>query len=363
MPDSLPLHEQHAQLGAALETQHDFVVPVRYSGVDAEVAALRGSAGVLDLSDRGWIAVTGDERSTFLQGQLSNDVLKTPAGHGCHATLLTRTGKLVSDLWLWTDDGAHWLDTEPDRADVTAQTLDRFVISEDVTLENRRGSVVHLGVAGPHATDVVARAFPDGPPSLGLLEHATAPSGARFAHRRAAGTELIEIWIAVADAVPAWKALLSSGATAAGREAWDLASLEAGEARWGLDVDENNLPLEANLNDAISYTKGCYIGQEVIAKATHLGRVNKRLVGLTHDGASPLAANDGVEAEGEAEPIGRVTRAAISPTLGRAIALAYVKWKFAEPGTPLVVSRAGGGSQPVRVVKLPFLDSLGGPQP
>lgn len=357
MSRELPLHSRHLQLGAAFEERAGFVVPVRYRDPAAELASLRAGAALVDRSDRGRVRVTGSERASFLQGQLSNDVLKTGAGHGCHATLLTRTGKLVSDLHLWCGADEHWLDTEPERTDATRETLDRFLISEDAELTDVTAEWVHLAVAGPGAGVVVEKALGGEAAALAPLAWTALADGGHVARRRAAGEDLFEVWVAVDRAGGLWDRLAAAGAAPLGREAWDVATLEAGEARWGVDVDDSNLPLEANLNDAISYTKGCYVGQEVIAKATHLGRIGKRLVGLSiADGTVPESGT-AIEVDGEGEAVGRVTRAALSPTLGRPVALGYLKWKYVEPGTALTLRRPSGDVVAATVVALPFLAS------
>lgn len=359
MSRELPLNAVHAAAGATFEERAGFRIPRHHGDPAAEVAALRSGAGLLDLSDRGRIRVTGSERATFLQGQLSNDVLKTGAGHGCHATLLTRTGKLVSDLHLWCGEDTHWLDTEPERTEITLATLDRFLISEDAALEDCSAETAHVAIAGPRAAAVADAALAGAASSLEPLAWRALADGTHLARRRAAGEDLFEAWVPVANAAALWHTLHAAGATALGREAWDLATLEAGEARWGVDVDDTHLPLEANLGDAISYTKGCYVGQEVIAKATHLGRISKRLVGIVPSAASvPFDAGATVEIAGETEPVGRVTRSALSPTLARPIALAYLKWKYLEPGTEVLVRDGRGEAVAARVVKLPFLESL-----
>ncbi|MBK7972446.1 MAG: aminomethyl transferase family protein [Deltaproteobacteria bacterium] len=353
----LPLHSRHVELGATFEEHAGFHVPLRYRETADELASLRTEAALLDVSDRGRIRVTGGERASFLQGQLSNDVLKTAAGRGCHATLLTRTGKLVSDLYLWCGADEHWIDTDAERGDVTLATLDRFLISEDAELSGTAAEWAHLAVVGPGAAGVVAAVLGGETAALEPLTWVALGDGSHVARRRGAGADLFDVWVPVALATHTWDRLIGGGAVPIGRAAWDLATLEAGEARWGIDVDDSNLPLEANLNDAISYTKGCYVGQEVIAKATHLGRINKRLVGLAvADGIVP-GPNAAVEVDGEGEPVGRVTRAALSPTLGKTVALAYIKWKYVEPGTAVTVRRGSGDTLAATVVALPFLAS------
>ncbi len=359
MSRELPLHAAQTAAGATFEERAGFQIARNFGALAAEIVALRNGAALFDVSDRGRIRVTGSERVSFLQGQLSNDVVKTPAGHGCHATLLTRTGKMVADLHLWSGNDAHWLDTDAECAQATLTTLDRFLISEDAALEDCAAETVHLVLAGPHAATVVDAVLGAGASDLEPLAWRVLADGTHLARRRGAGEDLFELWVPLASGVEQWRALEAAGAVPAGRDAWDLATLEAGEARWGIDVDDSNLPLEANLNDAISYTKGCYVGQEVIAKATHLGRINKRLVGIVaSDARTPLEAGAALEVAGESEAVGRVTRGAYSPTLAQPIALAYLKWKYLEPGTEVLARDAAGQTCAARVVKLPFLEHL-----
>ena len=147
----LPLHDLHASLDATTGEERGWTLPLDYGDVAAELAALRSVAGLVDLSDRGLVVATESERVDFLQGQLSNDVSALAPGQGCRATLLTRTGKLISDMVVSALDESHLMDVEPDRAAPTLEALDRFLISEDAELEDATGHFVRLAVSGPGA--------------------------------------------------------------------------------------------------------------------------------------------------------------------------------------------------------------------
>ncbi len=342
------------------------------TGLEAYDAARRGAAFV-DLSARGRIALKGADRASYLQGLLTNDVAALAPGEGCYSAWLTPQGRMIADMAVVNLGDELLLDVD---AGVTAMLLERlqeFVFTEDVTVEDRTAAWAALAVHGPEAARIVARLVPaaggGAPPGADapgrLPEYGQRPG--RFADAPVAVVRSDEIgevgFVLYADAAvarPLAEALAEAGAAELDAETFAVLRLEAGRPAFPADMDESTIPLEAGIESrAVSHTKGCYVGQEVIVRILHRGqgRVARRLVGLLlgPDDSPPeagavLLAPD----RQDAEAVGAVTTARRSPALGRPIALGYVKRELAAPGTKLVVT---DGDRRLRAVvaERPFL--------
>ena len=342
------------------------------TGLGPYDAARRGAA-FADLSARGRIVLKGSDRAAYLQGLLTNDVAALASGEGCYSAWLTPQGRMTADMAVVNLGDELLLDVGPG---VTAMLLDRlreFVFTEDVTVEDRTAAWAALAVHGPAAARIVAdlvRPAEDGTPlgadALGRLPEYRQRPG-RFADAPVAVVRSDEIgevgfvlYAETAAARPLAGALAGAGAAELDAETVALLRLEAGRPAFPDDMDESTIPLEAGIESrAISHTKGCYVGQEVIVRILHRGqgRVARRLVGLRLDpddsppagGAALLAAE-----RPDTDAVGAVTTARRSPALGRPIALAYVKRELAAPGTKLVASDGARRLSAV-VTSRPFL--------
>lgn len=288
--------------------------------------------GWLDHSARGLIRATGSDRVRFLNGMLSNDVEALEPGAACYAALLDRKGHVLSDLWLLDAGEALLLDVADATGDEVFGVLDKHLIADDVELENLSASWGELSVEGPGA-------------SGWLAEHGhPAPSAGRF-EVDAVG----RVWLdggALSDdgvrILAPREALegLCDGIPRIDDDAAEILRVEWFRPRYGADVGPRNFPLEARMEAAISETKGCYIGQEIIARLISRGAVNRFLVQLSTD--APVSPGDEIRAG--ATRVGAVTSAAVSPGRGP-LALGYVRRAESEPGTALEVAGV-----PARVV-------------
>ena len=305
--------------------------------------ALQDGAGLFEREHRGRIVLRGDDRKAYLHGLLSNDILGLETGGWCYATLLTAQGRMISDMRVFDLGHLILLDLERTVAPLVHAHLDKFVIAEDVVVENVTDALAQLGLYGPKAPGVLAAATADDPSSAPLFILPSSDIGIP-------GVDLVgprETAAALAAA------LERAGAVRVDADAAELTRIEAGIPKFLVDMDSTTIPLEAGIEDrAISMTKGCYVGQEVIVRVLHRGggRVARRLVGMVVDGAAPRAGD--LVLSGERE-IGRVTSAADSPRIGKTIALASVHRDYVEPGTELTVSSPPDALRAV-VVELPF---------
>jgi folate-binding protein YgfZ len=324
----------------------------------ASYEAARHGAGSIDRSDRGRIAVSGKDRASYLHGLLTNDIAALRAGEGCYATYLTPQGRMIADMWVYELGDAMLLTLAKDVKDTILAKLDQFIFTEDVQLGDVTGTFTNVAVVGPTAAAIV-EAVVAGLPSgalAALPEHGNIRG--RFGGQAAVvlrvtdtgepGYDLL-VDASTGAALPA--ALRSAGVVDVDAAVADVLRVEAGVPKFHQDMDEDTIPLEAGLESrAISLTKGCYVGQEVIIRVLHRGhgRVARRLVGLVLEGAAVPPPGTAVHVEGR--EVGRVTSGVASLALRRPIALAYVHRDFVVPGTAVTVEGAPGV-----VTVLPFV--------
>jgi folate-binding protein YgfZ len=311
--------------------------------------ALRGGAGVVRRSDRGVLSITGRDRLTWLQGLLTNDVAALPIGGVCAAAYLTPQGRMITDLRVLQLAERTLLDVPASLAAQLTAKLDGLLFSEDAQVADVSGALTIIDVHGPAAPTIIDQMMRDIDGSL-----STVASDSPY------GVPGFSVFVATNDA-DRWVARLSgAGGVPTNLETLDVVRVEAGTPAFLVDMDEHTIPLEAGIEDrTISFTKGCYVGQEVIVRVMHRGqgRVARKLVGLalaTGDLPRPgdvIAAGDRV--------VGRVTSAVWSPILERGIALGYVQRDFIQEGTPLDV-RTANGSVSATVSKLPFVSRRAG---
>lgn len=294
-----------------------------------EYEVLRENAGIVDRSDRGIVRLDGADRRTFLQGLLTNDVQALAPGSSCYAAWLTPQGRMIADMHV-LETGEHvLLDVRADQAAGLAEHLDKLIFSEDVHVHDASADYRRVAVVGPKSRELVEQAHL-GDPQVGS-DHFQDPAWA---------VPVFEVFITTATASDFLTALRTAGAVDVGREAFEVLRIESAVPLFGVDMDEDTIPLEAGIeNRAISFTKGCYVGQEVIVRVLHRGhgRVAKKLLPLTIDVDSeeklPTRETTIVK---DGREIGQLTSVAWSPTLGKGVALGYVHRDFVESTEPFL---------------------------
>ena len=358
----LSLHEFHRGLGARFAEVNGLGVVEHYGDALAEHAALRENAGVLDLSCRGRLSLAGADRQRFLNGQVTNNVKELKTSEGCYAALVTAKGRMVSDLNIYCLPDELLLDFEPGLSAAIMERFEKFVIADDVQVVDAAPHYGLLSVQGPKSAEVVNQlglslSFPEKPLGFVSVNEPTLGEIYCMNHSRGAATGFdlfvpITALAAVADKLIA--ATKAMGGRACGWQALEMARIEAGIPRFGADMDETNLAPEAGIEErAISYSKGCYIGQEVIARIRTYGQVAKSLRGLLlADDLSELPKKGARLFHGGKEA-GFITSALASPAFHHNIALGYVRRECNEPGTELHLG-AEVRNCPARIVPLPF---------
>jgi folate-binding protein YgfZ len=313
-----------------------------------EYRVLKQGCGLIDRSERGKLALTGTERKSFLAGQVTNDIEGLTPGSGCYAAFLTHKGKMLGDLRVLDveDDGADEPDPtlllDTDRATLQAlfDLVRRFKIGYDVELHKRTVQRGLLSLAGPGARAIA------GAEAVPVDEYAHRPGEIAGHPVRLITTDLgIDVLCAAEATDDVRAALVAAGATPVSEDAAEILRVESGRPRYGVDADDATIPQEAGLNArAVSFTKGCYVGQETVARLFYRGKPNRHLRGLLL--SEPVAA--GAELRLGEKVVGRLTSSLVSPTYGP-IALALVR-REAAVGDTLDVT----GGATARVVELPF---------
>lgn len=341
-----------------------------------EYRAFRSAAAVIERSTRACIAVEGADRTDYLQGLLTNDVAALGPGDGCYAAYLTPQGRMVADMEVFNLGDRMLLDVDRSVKAALVERFDALIFTEDAAVADWSATCVSFGVHGPSALEVTAAALGDPevgaggvPPDVrGLEPHRCRSLPADGASIVAARTDELGVPGVVivvdrprADALR--RTLAAAGGLCADPAAGEIVRIESGRPRFPDDMDGETIPLEAGIEQrAISFTKGCYVGQEVVIRILHRGegRVARKLVGLAIDGAGAAGGPDAsVPARGASlrhggDRVGRVTSAAASPALGRAVALGYLPRDLTGPGTRVEVDGPGGRLDGV-VTPTPFV--------
>ena len=315
----------------------------------AQYEALAGGVGLVDLSERTRIELTGADRAKFLHNLCTNEVRKLPPGAGCEAFLCDARGHVLFHVFILCRAESLVVETMPGEEARLLAHLDRYLIREQVALAPRTEATCELLVAGPRAAEILA-ALASGP----LPEERLANAKLELAACQALviRTDLVRPGglLVIADRAKVaelQQAIRDAGAEPCRHEALDAARIEAGFPWYGVDITAENLPQEVGRDSlAISFIKGCYIGQETVARIDALGHVNKRLVGVKFSGRETPTA--GAELKAAEQVVGAVTSARYSPRLQAPLALAYVRRGHHEPGAKL--DSAFGAAE---VVKLP----------
>jgi folate-binding protein YgfZ len=359
----LLLHEFHQGLGAQFAELNGTETVADYGDWLVEYRALREAAAILDLSFRGRICLLGNDRVRFLHGQITNDVKKLGAGGGCYAALTTAKGKMESDLNVFNLPEELLLDFEPGLTERISQRLGKFIVADDVQIVDAAPHYGLLTVQGPKAMEVVKAAGFSNPPekNFSIIKTSEVTLGEIYLanmSRVFPGKPGFDIFApndslgAVADKLIA--AAKSVGGGACGWRAFETVRIEAGIPRFGADMDETNLPMEGIEAQAMSFNKGCYIGQEVLNRIHAIGQVAKELRGLRLADDLKALPNKGDKLFQEGKDVGYVTSAIRSPALNANIALGYVRREANGIGTELRL-RTALEESPVKIVELPLV--------
>jgi folate-binding protein YgfZ len=356
------LHDYHQILGARFTTVNGVETVAHYGDPEAEQTTLRSAAGILDLSSRGRLCLTGADRARFLHGQVTNDIKGLRSGEGCYTAIVDAKGKLQADANVVCLPEELLLDLEPGLNTAVAQRLEKFLVADDVRIIDVTSLYGLISVQGPKAEAVIRSA------GLGSELPAKLFNLVQLSDPRLGETYLVnlprlatsgfDLFAPTQSLVELAQRLSASantiGGAPVGWQALETVRVEAGIPRFGVEMDEANFPQEAGIDSrAVSYNKGCYVGQETLNRIHTMGHVNRRLCGfrLASDLANLPAKGDRLYLAGK--EVGYVTSAVHSSHLHANLALGYVRREASQPGTHLTL-RSGQGETNIEIVELPF---------
>ncbi|BCA56198.1 putative Aminomethyltransferase, glycine cleavage system T protein [Nitrospira sp. KM1] len=354
------LHDHHARSGATFEEVAGWTVPLHYGDPTGEHHAVRQSVGLADLSHRGKSRVTGEDRIKWLQSIISNDILPLQHGQGRYSSFLTHKGKMISYFRCYMETDVVILEDVGEIGDATYAALRKFLLyGTKAKIENCSETWGLLLVGGPHAASVIQTAFGAGVGDLMPVDFTSATIAGQSAMIIASeetGERDFEILIPSDGLVAAWERLMEAGSTfgiiPVGRQALEALRIEAGIPRTGADLNEDIVPPEANLESkAFSLNKGCYPGQEVVARMDTYGNVRRKLVGLVlKDATVPPKGSKLFSGDRE---IGWISSAVYSPQMNSVIALGFPLRDFSNAGSAVSVE-IDGTRHDAAVYTLPF---------
>jgi folate-binding protein YgfZ len=299
--------------------------------------ALRENAAWIDLSGRGLIRASGEDRARLLHAMTTNHVQQLQAGQGCYAFFLTAQGRILADVNILALSDHLLLDTEPETADKVYRHLDHYIIADDVKLENLTDQWAAIGVEGPKAIEAVSAVGAPAPET----GYSWSPwQNGLIARISATGATGFRIFTPSSDRPQLITRLESNGLPAATPDAVNIVRLENGKPRYGDDITEGHLPQETQQMHGLHFSKGCYLGQEIVERVRSRGHVNRLLKPLR------IAANEapppGAKVVVQGKEIGEITSAAYSPALGCVVALGYIRAEHARPDVAVDVGGASG---------------------
>jgi glycine cleavage system T protein len=358
------LHSHHARLGTTFEEVTGWEMPAHYGDPVAEHRAVRQGVGLCDLSHRGKLRVTGEDRVKWLQSVISNDILPLQPGQGRYSSFLTHKGKMLTYFRCYMQADSVMLEDCGEIGDHTYGALRKFLLyGTKAKMENCAESWGLLLVSGPKAAIVLKTAFGTDVEDLKPISFITAAIGGQQAliiRTEETGEHDYEVLIPADGVTAAWERLMEAGAAHGikpfGSQAREALRIESGIPKAGPDLNEEIVPPEANLEGkAFSLSKGCYPGQEVVARMDTYGNVRRHLVGLLVNGSA--VPPKGAKLFSDDREVGWVSSATRSPQLDAVIAFAFPLRDFSNPGTVLSVD-IDGKKHDARVTTLPFYSRI-----
>jgi folate-binding protein YgfZ len=305
-----------------------------------DYAAVRdGGAGLIDLSSRGRLRVSGSEATMFLNGLITNDMKTLAENRWMPAAFPTVQGRLIGAVRVVRLKDAFVIDTDAESHEAVLKTVSRFTLAGDFHVKDLTTETALLSVQGKRAVEVVEKVLETSVSDLprdGVLETNWQNTPVTIIRATHTAEDGFDILIDSTQGAQLRQALIDADAQVVSPDVFEVLRIEAGIARFGHDVDETNVVTETNLDDAVSYTKGCYVGQEIIVRIKHRGHVAKKLTGLRFQTEKRIEPGTIIKSS-DGKEIGKLTSTAFSPKLEATIGLGYVRYEFLNPGTTVVI--------------------------
>jgi len=342
------LYETLAASGARMGEYGGVQTPLVFNDVAREFHELLSGCALYYLGWRAKIKISGEDRVRWLNGMVTNNIKDLPVGRGNYNFVLNPQGRILGDLYAY-NLGEHFLiDTERAQLENLLKLFDHFIIMDDVEVADQSNELTAIGLQGPRAKEVLQTVgIPD--PGLGPMQIAVLTwNGFGLSLTRMASDELLtyEIWAAPAVLAELWKALTQAGAKPVGSEALEKFRVLIGLPKYGTDIGERDLPQETEQTHALNFTKGCYIGQEIVERIRSRGNVHRKFHGFLLEGDLPLR---GAKLQADGKDVGEITSVSRIPTQNgdRRVALGYIRREALERHARITYS--GGEAKPAEV--------------
>lgn len=338
----LPLHNFHLEKGAEFIESSGWLLPKKYDSVKLEYKSAKNGIAVIDFSSRGKIRLSGKECFKFMQGMLSNDVIKLQSGKGVYATLLNVKGKMIADLYLYKDGEQAFLDLEQGLNKTISDLLLKYRLSYKAKIEDVTDKFIQLCYIGPKSTQYLSELLNEDLSKLGdpsFIKKNVDDFEVFIVKVKRSSQQGFDLYFPIDCQESVEKFLIKESGglkpNFIGLDTYEVLRVEAGIAKYGVDMNDSTIPIEAGLWDALNFEKGCYIGQEVIARIKWRGRVNRHLVGIELEGETTADPQDKILID--EKEIGFVTSSVYSYKSNKIICMAYLRREFKDPGTGVKV--------------------------
>lgn len=356
-----PLIELHRANGAQFVEAEGRFLPLHFGDPLREYHLVRSEVGLFDLCHHSLLSLEGPDRLSFLQGMISNDVKTLAEGEGTYAAFLDIQGKILADTRIFCATDSFLVDLWEPLKEKILTHLNRYLIADDVRISDLTGEFGILSIQGPRSTTLLKTLLSTEDLPLKALDHRLYHVGGakvRCIRSSTTGEQGCDLLIRLPELTQLVTQVEAIGKRFSnhwvGLRAQELLRIETGIPRYGVDMDESTLLLETGLDRAVSFEKGCYLGQEVVERIRSRGHVNKKLAGMVLEGDSPAGPANPIRAGNKS--IGTVTSSILSPALKRPVALGYVHRDYLQPGTPVMID-CNGKLTTAELASLPFYKS------
>ncbi len=323
--------------------------------VRAEFGALRSGCGVYEMNLRTKISLTGGDRGRWLNGMVTNNIRDLAVGQGVYAFVLNPQGHILGDLYAYNRGDSLLIDTDQSQSQQLRATFDHYIIMDDVEVSDATGQLTAIGITGPRVREILQTAgfeIPELEP-LRFVDVSWRNVSVIVVRGNNTSVESYEFWVPPDQAGGLRDTLTAAGATPVGPAALECLRVATGVPRYGQDIRERDLPQETEQHRAMHFSKGCYIGQEIVERIRSRGNVHRKFTGFEVEGALPAL---GTKIQADGKDVGEVTSVASLPLAGgdRSVALGYIRREVATPGKQVQAS----GAQ-LSVAALPFPEVFG----
>jgi len=350
-------------LGTRVDEYRGATTAARFVDPETELAALRTGCGVYDLGFRARISLTGGDRVRWLNGMVTNNIRDLAVGHGVYAFLLNPQGRILGDLSAFNRGESIVIETDRRQVEKLLATFDHYIIMDDVEVTDLGQQMTTLGVGGPNAHAALRAAgieIPETRPLQIFEAKCTCDCDCvecTVVRSEDAAYKSYELWLAPGDVKKTWNALIAAGATPVGFEALELQRIISGIPLYGVDIRERDLPQETEQDRALNFSKGCYVGQEIVERIRSRGAVHRKFAGFLAEASSEIKPGVRIVAgdvQGNKE-VGEVTSAASLHLAGgeKTVALGYIRREVGLPGREVTI-----GASRATVIQLPLEEAL-----